>query len=163
MPAFLLDTHTLLWFVAGSDQLSKTARTAIESAANERYVSIVSIWEIAIKSSTGKLKLALSIEDFVSQHVLGNGFLVLDIMIDHAVVVAALPWHHRDPFDRMLIAQASVENMPLLSADQPSTLIHRYNVFGSALQKKCNIENLENSTENRNRVQRETYRIRRIR
>jgi PIN domain nuclease of toxin-antitoxin system len=118
MTAFLLDTHTLLWFVAGDPQIKLSTRTIITNTTNQCYFSVAGIWELAIKSSSGKLSLELPISEFVVQHVLGNGFFILDIMTSHAVAVAALPWHHRDPFDRMLIAQAIVEKMPLLSADQ---------------------------------------------
>ena len=113
----LLDTHALLWFVAADPQLSQTAQQAIASPNNQKFVSLVSIWEIAIKYSLGRLDLKMSLEDFVSQHLAPNKVTLLPITVPHALKVASLPHHHRDPFDRLLIAQAMTENVPLVSAD----------------------------------------------
>jgi PIN domain nuclease of toxin-antitoxin system len=113
----LLDTHAFLWFVAGSDQLSARARQLIEAPDNESFVSIASLWEIAIKVSLGRLSLTKPFSDFMAEQTLLNGIQILGIAIAHTAEVAALPFHHRDPFDRLLIAQAMVEEMPLVSAD----------------------------------------------
>ncbi|MCY7347145.1 MAG: type II toxin-antitoxin system VapC family toxin [Pyrinomonadaceae bacterium] len=113
----LLDTHTLLWFIAGSPQLSATARNLIEDAAHEKYVSIASLWETAIKISIGKMTLAAPFDVLFPHQLKSNGFELLPIKIRHASAMTTLPFHHRDPFDRILIAQTIVENMNLVSVD----------------------------------------------
>lgn len=113
----LLDTHTFIWFFMGNPKLSNQIRALIEDENNEKLLSIVSIWEMAIKQSTGKLTLTLPFEVFITQRLSLNDFNLLNITIDHIAVVAALPFHHRDPFDRLLIAQATVEQIPILSTD----------------------------------------------
>lgn len=101
----LLDTHTFLWFIMGSPHLSATARALIEDAANEKFLSVAGLWEIAIKLSIGKLTLSAPFDVLIPQHLSLNGFELLNITIDHAAAVATLPLHHRDPFDRLLLAQ----------------------------------------------------------
>ena len=113
----LLDTHTLLWFIAGSPSLSADARTSIEDRANEKLVSIASIWETAIKVSIGKMTLSAPFDDLFPHQLQINGFDLLPIRIEHAAAVSALPFHHRDPFDRLLAAQAIKDNLALASAD----------------------------------------------
>lgn len=113
----LLDTHTFLWFIMGSPNLSVNARALIEDVANEKFLSVASLWEMAIKLSTGKLALAAPFELLVPQQLNLNGIELLNIKIEHTATVTSLPFHHRDPFDRMLIAQATVENMPVVSID----------------------------------------------
>ncbi|MBM3821513.1 MAG: type II toxin-antitoxin system VapC family toxin [Verrucomicrobia bacterium] len=113
----LLDAHTLLWFYEGSPSLSLPARAAIEDPANEKHVSHATAWEIAIKVSLGKLKLAVPYEDVYPNAVAANGFLVLPLDFRHLRELLTLPFHHRDPFDRLLIAQAFVEEMTLVSCD----------------------------------------------
>ena len=113
----LLDTHTLLWFIAGSPNLSATARNLIEDAANEKYVSIASLWETAIKISTGKMTLSAPFDILFPHQLQINGFELLPIKINHTSAIINLPFHHRDPFDRILIAQAIEENMNLVSID----------------------------------------------
>src|SRR5690349_13985303 len=115
--SLLLDTQVFLWFVWGAVQLSSTAPALIENQANRKSVSAACIWEIAIKFGIGKLTLAKPLDRFIADGLDGNGFGLLTIERAHFLQVAALPQHHRDPFDRMLIAQAMVEQMPLLSAD----------------------------------------------
>ncbi len=114
----LLDTHTLLWFIAGSSQLSRTARTLIEDGANEKYVSIASLWEIAVKISIGKMSLTAPFEVLFPHQLESNGFELLPVNINHTSVITSLPLHHRDPFDRILVAQAITEKMDLVSADK---------------------------------------------
>ena len=121
----LLDTHTLLWFIAGSLNLSAAARTLIEDSANEKYVSIASLWETAIKISLGKMTLATTFDQLFPHQLVINGFDLLPIEIKHASAVISLPFHHRDPFDRILIAQAIEENMNLVSID---TVFDNYSV-----------------------------------
>ncbi len=114
----LLDTHTLLWFISGSSNLSSSARLAIEDAANEKYVSIASIWETAIKVSIGKMTLAAPFDSLFPQQLQVNGFELLPVKVEHTSVVTTLPFHHRDPFDRLLIAQAINEKMTIVSLDK---------------------------------------------
>jgi PIN domain nuclease of toxin-antitoxin system len=113
----LLDTHAFLWFVMGSPNLSHVARTLIEDEANERFMSVASLWEMAIKSSIGKLTLSAPFDVLVPQQLAVNGVELLDISVDHASAVSTLPFHHRDPFDRLLVAQAMVESMSIISID----------------------------------------------
>jgi PIN domain nuclease of toxin-antitoxin system len=119
----LLDTHTLIWFIMGDQRISQTVRSQIEN--NHNCLSIVSIWEIAIKNSIGKLNLNLSFAEFVQQQIIMTDVQLIPIQIEHILAVAQLPLHHRDPFDRMLIAQAITENLPILSAD---TIFDNYSV-----------------------------------
>ncbi len=113
----LLDTHTLLWFIAGSASLSAYARSLIEDAEYEKFVSIASIWETAIKVSIGKMSLSAPFDVLFPHQLRINGFELLPVKIEHTSVVATLPFHHRDPFDRLLIAQAIEEKMTLVSVD----------------------------------------------
>jgi PIN domain nuclease of toxin-antitoxin system len=113
----LLDTHTFLWFIMGNSSLSAKARALIEDVANEKFLSVASLWELAIKLSIGKLTLAAPFDVLIPQQLSLNGFELLNIEIAHAAAVATLPLHHRDPFDRLLIAQAQVENMSIVSID----------------------------------------------
>ena len=112
----LLDTHTFLWFVMGNSRITAKLRAQIED--NENFVSVVSIWEIAIKYGIGKLNLEVTFDDFIDRQITPNGIQLLDIKLEHLKVVSALPLHHRDPFDRLLIAQAIVEDILLISADR---------------------------------------------
>jgi PIN domain nuclease of toxin-antitoxin system len=116
----LLDTHTFLWFVMGNPRITPKIRAQIED--NENFVSIVSVWEIAIKSGIGKLTLELPFDDFIDRQIAPNGIQLLDIKLEHLKVVATLPLHHRDPFDRLLIAQSIVEEIVLISADSVFSL-----------------------------------------
>lgn len=113
----LMDTHTLLWFTLASPKMSQKARELIEEPANDRFLSIVSPWEAGIKVSTGKLTLAKPVDVFFGERMRQNGFLMLPITLAHIARVATLPFHHRDPFDRLLIAQSLTEGIPLVSAD----------------------------------------------
>jgi len=113
----LLDTHTFLWFIGGDTALSPYARQLIEDRTNERLLSIASLWEMAIKASLGRLTLTLSFADLVAEHVHGNVIELFEILPPHLDVLTTLPFYHKDPFDRMLIAQSQAENMPILSRD----------------------------------------------
>jgi PIN domain nuclease of toxin-antitoxin system len=110
----LLDTHTFLWWMADSPALSARARQEIARADNRVLVSTATAWEIAVKRSLGKLRAPLDVEAGIAL----DDFEALPITLAHARAVERLPWHHRDPFDRMLIAQASVEQATLVSADE---------------------------------------------
>ena len=113
----LLDTHTFLWWIANAPQLSKTARRLIGDAGNVLYWSAASSWEAAIKHSLGKLPLPAAPEVFFPAELLLNQVELLPILDAHAFQAAQLPAHHKDPFDRMLVAQAQMEDLVLLSDD----------------------------------------------
>jgi PIN domain nuclease of toxin-antitoxin system len=121
----LLDTHTFLWWLEDNPLLATTARAAIEIGENEVFFSAASAWEIAVKTQLGKLRLPSDPEPFISQQLQLNGFRPMPIGITHALHTASLETIHRDPFDRILIAQSQLEQMPLVTADP---LITQYNV-----------------------------------
>lgn len=110
----LLDTHTFLWFIAGSLNLSDAARILIE---NQRFLSIASVWEMSIKVSIGKLTFGMSISELIEREVYGNAIELLEIRPEHLDELVGLPFHHKDPFDRLIIAQSSVENIPVVTKD----------------------------------------------
>ena len=114
----LLDTHTFIWYVTNSAKLSATAQQLINDGNNEILLSTVSIWEMAIKHSIGKLTFKLPFELFISQQLSNNDFGLLNIQVSHLNVVSNLALHHRDPFDRLIIVQAMVEKIPIVGADQ---------------------------------------------
>jgi PIN domain nuclease of toxin-antitoxin system len=107
----------VIWFYIDDPQLSAAARLLIEYAANTKLVSPASHWELAIKVSLGKYALTESYEDFIQHAIFDNGFLILPIAPRHTAVLVTLPQHHKDPVDRLLVAQAMVEGIPLVSAD----------------------------------------------
>ena len=113
----LLDTHMFLWFIMRSALLSADTRALIEDEKNRKFISVASLWEIAIKSSIGKLSLSAPFDQLIPQQLSLNGFELLPIEVSHLAAVTTLPFHHRDPFDRLLIAQALAENMPIVSSD----------------------------------------------
>jgi PIN domain nuclease of toxin-antitoxin system len=121
----LLDTHVFLWWVNDVSELSRRARTAIRNERNECFLSLASCWEIAIKVSLGKLELPSDVELFVSEHLAANAVRVLPIELRHVSRVAEMPFHHRDPFDRLLVAQALDEDLSVVSADP---IFRRYGV-----------------------------------
>ena len=112
----LLDTHTFLWFIDDSPQLSQQGKALLE-ADNELWLSIASLWEITIKLRLGKLTVGMPIEVLMTEHLTRNAIDILPITVAHLIALSTLPLHHRDPFDRLLIAQAMVEQAPLVSAD----------------------------------------------
>lgn len=113
----LLDTHTFLWFVWDDPQLSAQAAALIEDVQNEVFLSTASAWEMAIKVSIGKLTLAQPLDIFLPDQLQRNGIQLLPITLSHTLQVATLPFHHRDPFDRLIVTQCLIEKMPLVSAD----------------------------------------------
>jgi PIN domain nuclease of toxin-antitoxin system len=113
----LLDTHVLLWAATAPEQLREEAREAIEDGGNEVLVSAVSAWEIAIKQSLGKLELTAPAEIWLPRVIARSGFAVADVSFRAALGVRALPWHHRDPFDRLLIAQAIEDGYTIATRD----------------------------------------------
>ena len=112
----LLDTHTFLWFIDDSPQLSQQGKALLE-ADNELWLSIASLWEITIKLRLGQLTVGMPIEVLMTEHLTRNAIDILPITVAHLIALSTLPLHHRDPFDRLLIAQAMVEQAPLVSAD----------------------------------------------
>lgn len=111
----LLDTHVLLWWLVDDRKLGKTAREIIANPNNDVHVSTASVWEAAIKAALGRLEVEL---DDLEEAIVRNGFRPLPIGFRHAVTAGRLPSVHRDPFDRMLVAQASVEELRIVSHDQ---------------------------------------------
>lgn len=109
----LLDTHILLWHITDNPRLSVEQSKVIENTENRKFFSIASLWEMAIKSSIGKLELENPVENIVPEDV-----LVLDINMQHVKKVQELPLYHRDPFDRMIIAQAMMENLKIMTDDE---------------------------------------------
>ena len=114
---YLLDTHTLLWFLQGDKKLSDKARRLIDNPSNKKFLSIASLWEIAIKMSLGKLVLDKSFERLFPEQLYFSRIEILDITVDSLIKLTTLPFHHRDPFDRLIIAQALVEGIPIIGAD----------------------------------------------
>ncbi len=113
----LLDTCTFLWIASDSPKVSKKAVAAFLDRGNERYLSTASIWEIAIKYSTGKLSLPTKPDLLIPEVREASGIDLLDLNEDSALAVGRLPWIHRDPFDRVLVAQALVHGMTILTSD----------------------------------------------
>ena len=122
---YLLDTHSLIWFIEGDAKLSVRARQLIDDEANELFVSVASLWEMAIKFSIGKLNLGRPFAELFPEQLVDNSIEMLGVTVDHLWAVCELPFHHRDPFDRLLIAQAVVERLPIVSAD---VIFDRYGV-----------------------------------
>lgn len=112
---YLLDTHTLLWFLAGDEKLSCKARQLIDDSSNEKFLSIVSLWEIAVKVGLGKIDLDKPFEQIFPERLDFNRIRILDITVDSLVKLTTLPFHHRDPFDRLIIAQGLTEGFPIIS------------------------------------------------
>jgi PIN domain nuclease of toxin-antitoxin system len=113
----LLDTHAFLWFILDDAQLVAPARAVIENPANDILVSPASYWEIAIKIGLGKYALPEPYETFIERQITTNDFEILHILTKHTGLLTTLPHHHKDPFDRLLVSQALVEGIPIVSAD----------------------------------------------
>ena len=117
MKRVLLDTHAFLWFVFGDPRLSERAQDVILDPKTEKILSVGSLWEIVIKTQLEKLQLGMSIEEFVGDHVIGRILTLLTIEPPHLLTYFELPLHHRDPFDRLLVAQALTLNIPIVTGD----------------------------------------------
>lgn len=113
----LLDAQAILWFVAADRRLGVAAKATIDDLRTDLWASAATLWEIAIKASIGKLPLHTDFVTFANRAIVALRLRLLPTTIDHIAGLAALPFHHRDPFDRMLIAQAIEEEMPVVSAD----------------------------------------------
>ena len=123
----LLDTHVFLWYMAGDSRLTSSAKSYVDNRENILYLSMASLWEIAIKYSSGRLTLMETYETLIPRLLQANGINVLSISVDHMSEVANLPFPdstHRDPFDRLIIAQSKVEDIPVLSIDA------KFDVYG---------------------------------
>ncbi|WP_228058701.1 type II toxin-antitoxin system VapC family toxin [Nostoc sp. LEGE 06077] len=113
----MLDTHTFLWFIEGSLNLSDTAKNLIEDQQNQRFLSIASFWEISIKVSIGKLELDMTFTELVKQQVYGNAIELLEIQPEHLYELVTLPFYHKDPFDRLIISQSLMQSIPIVTKD----------------------------------------------
>lgn len=118
----LLDTHVLVWSATEPDRIAPDARAAIEDGTNDVLVSVITAWEIAIKQSLGKLDLARPAEQWLPDVMKRTGYELAELTLPGALLVRGLPWHHQDPFDRLLIAQA---------LDQGYTIVSRDGAFGA--------------------------------
>ncbi len=121
----LLDTHALLWWIADDPRLSRRAASLISDGANEVYVSAATAWEIVVKSALGRVEVPDPVDHFLASQIEANAFLALPIHVRHALGLASLPDVHRDPFDRILVAQAVAEDLLLVSGDR---VLRRYPV-----------------------------------
>jgi len=113
----LLDTHIFLWFVNDDPRLSNSLKNLIESENDLSFLSVASLWEMSIKYNLGKLTLAPSYEEFIEREVLQSSIILLNIRLEHLKINASLPFHHRDPFDRIIIAQSLAESIPIVTVD----------------------------------------------
>jgi PIN domain nuclease of toxin-antitoxin system len=114
----LLDTQVVIWFLASSARIGADVRATLVDRRNAVFVSVVTGWEMATKSGLGHVQVPPDLRFWLPGELEASGFVVLPISLDHALAVETLPLHHRDPFDRLLIAQARVEDMTLVTADQ---------------------------------------------
>jgi PIN domain nuclease of toxin-antitoxin system len=113
----LLDTHSLIWFFSGNSNLSNYVRELMDDTCNQKLISLVSVWEMGIKQSKGKLTLSLPLERYILEKTKLEDFELLPIKLEHLALIPNLPFYHNDSFDRLLIAQALTENIPILSID----------------------------------------------
>ena len=113
----LLDTHVFIWWADQQESLSATVLSVLKDEANELLLSVVSVWEMQIKVQLGKLKLSMPLRELVESQVETNELKVLPVELAHVLVLDTLPFHHKDPFDRLLIAQSLQEDVTLVSAD----------------------------------------------
>lgn len=120
---YLLDTHVLIWFDSSPEKLSKKVLDILLNENNDLYISHVSLWEMQIKSQLGKLTLESSLQDLVGSQQRINGLKILNIQAEHIYALESLASYHRDPFDRLLIAQSMIERLAFLTADEK---IHQY-------------------------------------
>jgi PIN domain nuclease of toxin-antitoxin system len=121
---YILDTHIVIWFLNGDDKLSAKSKEIIENQENLKFVSIATIWEIAIKISLDKFKFDKGFKKFLDL-IEDNGFEIIPISFDHALTVSTLEFIHRDPFDRLIISQALTDNLTIITKDE---YIEKYDV-----------------------------------
>jgi len=113
----LIDTCSFLWFIEDNPKLSSLAKNLIEDEDNEIFLSIISVWEIAIKTSIGKLSITDTLSEFIETQVKVNDIKLLNINLEDTYLVSSLPFHHKDPFDRLIISQAITGKLPIISYD----------------------------------------------
>ena len=113
----LLDTHAFLWFASGDRRLSRRARAAMETEGAELYISAASVWEMAIKASLGRLTLPAPVDSYMTEKI-AEGYRMTAVTGAQAAAVQQMPFHHRDPFDRLLVAQARAEGYPIVTRDR---------------------------------------------
>ena len=113
----LLDTHIFIWWVDQPEKLSLAALSALEDEANELLLSVASVWEMQIKIQLGKLKLSLPLKELINNQQETNDLTVSPVALTHVLALDALPFHHKDPFDRLLIAQGILEGLTVVTAD----------------------------------------------
>ena len=113
----LLDTHTFIWWADEPEKLSASALKALEDERNRLILSVVSVWEMQIKAQLGKMKLSLPLKDLIESQQQANELEILPVRIEHVFELDNLPLHHKDPFDRLLLAQSIVENATIVSID----------------------------------------------
>ena len=114
---YIIDTHVVLWIIDNNSQLSQKVKEIYLDENNEILLSMASIWEMAIKISLKKLEIPGTLSDFVKYHIIANNIRILDIRLSHIYRIENLPYHHRDPFDRLIISQSIDENIPIISSD----------------------------------------------
>lgn len=114
----LLDTHTFIWLDSAPEKLSKSALEYCQNENNSLYLSVASVWEMQIKNQLGKLNFKIPIAEMIHIQQQDNDLKILDINLPHIYQLKILPPHHNDPFDRLLLSQSAIENMPLISADE---------------------------------------------
>jgi PIN domain nuclease of toxin-antitoxin system len=124
MKKYLLDTHTLIWFLEGDSQISPLAKSLVLDTDNQLFVSMASLWEMAIKTSIGKLTLTQPLEEIIKRLPL-EFMELLPIEVPHVLAIQNLPFHHKDPFDRILIAQTITENIEIISIE---TIFDQYGI-----------------------------------
>lgn len=117
MTAVLLDTHAFLWFVFDDPRLSDAAARTIEDPTTTKLLSVISLWEICVKRQIGKLQLGMALDAFFEEHVTSRELELVDLELNHLLAYDALPLVHRDPFDRLILAQAKVLDVPIVTAD----------------------------------------------
>ena len=113
----LLDTHIFLWFVNDNPKLSNHLKDLIEDRDNVIYLSVASLWEMSIKFNLGKLALDPNYKEFIEREITTSTIQLLNIELEHLKINAAIPFHHRDPFDRIIISQSIAEDIPVISVD----------------------------------------------
>ncbi len=121
----LLDSHTLIWAADDPAKLTALAQGLLQDPSHDRLLSSVTLWEVAIKFGMGRLPLSLPYREWMEKAIVDLGLVLLPITLDHAERQVLLPWHHRDPFDRLLVAQAQVENVAVVSND---AILDRYGI-----------------------------------
>ena len=115
---YLIETHTLIWIVTNNSKLSDKARSLYLDSDNDIYFSMASIWEMAIKISIKKMSIQTSLINFINDDIVGNNIKILNINIPHICYLEKLPFHHRDPFDRLILSQGITESIPVISSDK---------------------------------------------